>query len=134
MKDIKTIEKNFGIREGLVLPKHSISKYKSVIAYLGGSDIAQLTMLGCIPDQGAVPMALHFGGDGAYTAWLVDSEELVPEHYKLVAQFHIWLKIYDDDRLVFDCDVRVPDGSVPIKVYRAGDFGCLICIDKSKAE
>lgn len=64
---------------------------------------------------------LHFGGDGNYSAYLVDDPDAeIGSHYSLVATFEKWLKIYDDEGLVFRGDAR------EIKVYQAGQFGCII--------
>lgn len=125
---MKEFKKNFGISNGLIIPASSTEKHKSAFVNLGDSDIAQLTMLGYSPEQGATPKALKFGGDGSYRAWIVDNEGLVPDYYTLVAEYDTWLKIYDDDDLVFYCYRH----DAAIKVYRAGEYGCLICITTKK--
>lgn len=119
-----------------------ISGYKNYKLDLGISDIAQLTMLGCKSEQGAIPAALKFRGDGAYHAWLVFDKKLIPEHYDLVeryefeCEFHhmdgttstaslnAWVKIFDDTTLQAEVVGK------RIEVYRAGDFGCLIYVER----
>ena len=48
------------------------------------------------------------------------------DHYRFGHEFKTWLKIYDDDSLV-----AVFKASY-IKVYRAGDYGCLIQLSEDK--
>lgn len=63
---------------------------------------------------------LVFGEDGHYMSYLVRGKANIGSHYELVAEFEHWMKIYDESVLV-----RVLGADV-IKVYRAGDFGCII--------
>lgn len=99
---------------------------------IGCSDIAALTLTGMRPADepgdgtGLKTCALHFGGDGSYDAYVVDDDAEIGAHYALEATFAHWLKIYDDDELVreFDADI--------IKVYRAGDFGCIVQLCKAE--
>ena len=86
---------------------------------IGGSDIASVIMVGC-GEEGLITKPLHFGMDGGYTAYYVDEEAEIGEHYTLVEEFESWLKIYDDDGLVFRADAE------KIKVFRAGEMGCII--------
>ena len=89
--------------------------------YIGESDIASLTMVGFAPEQGLTAQLLHFGGDNAYSAYIVDEPDVeIGAHYSLVSSFDSWLKIYDDMGLVFE---RCSD---KIEVYRAGEYGCII--------
>lgn len=89
--------------------------------YIGESDIASLTMVGFAPEQGLTAQLLHFGGDNAYSAYIVDEPDVeIGAHYSLVGCFNSWLKIYDDRELVFE---RCSD---KIEVYRAGEYGCII--------
>ena len=89
--------------------------------YIGESDIACLTMVGFAPEQGLTAQLLHFGGDNAYSAYIVDEPDVeIGAHYSLVGRFDSWLKIYDDRELVFE---RCSD---KIEVYRAGEYGCII--------
>lgn len=87
--------------------------------YIGNSDIASLILAGSSPN-GLKLHDLHFGIDDSYQAYIVNGECEIGEHYELEAEFNIWLKIYDDDRLVkrFNADI--------IRVYRAGMQGCII--------
>jgi len=87
--------------------------------FIGDSDSAFLTMVGAVDDVvSAAP--LHFGQDDSYKAYIVDEPAKIGNHYKLVATFEKWLRIYDDDEKVreFRAD--------RINVYRAGEMGCII--------
>lgn len=125
------------VKRGYVYKTVESEPYKRFQMSLGGSDIAQLTMVGCKTDVGPVPMPLKFDGDGAYQAWLVQDPSLVPDHFALVADFEVmydsgehttrlstWLKIYDDFELVAEFAGK------RISVYRADEYECLICIEK----
>jgi len=91
---------------------------------LGYSDIAALVMVGYKPRIGAVPQMLNFGEDSHYSAYLVDGEAEIGSHYTLIAEYYTWLKIYDDDDLVARFD------GTTIRVYRAGEMGCIIQVVK----
>lgn len=84
---------------------------------IGSSDIAALIMAGGGQKN---PSWLLFGEDGSYSAYIVDENAAIGEHYKEIIQFDFWMKIYDDDGLTrhFHAD--------KIKVFRAGEFGCII--------
>lgn len=126
------------VKRGYVYKTVEQEPWKRFQMSLGGSDIAQLTMLGCQTGIGAVPIPLKFGGDGAYQAWLVQDPALVPENYTLAARFEVlydsgsgepvrlgtWLKIFDDFQLVAEF------AGHRISVYRADEYECLICIEK----
>lgn len=89
--------------------------------FIGASDVAALVMWGWKDDQGLVTKTLHFGGDGSYRAYVVEGEDVqIGSHYRLVASFNSWLKIYDDDELTYSENAR------EFRIYRAGDFGTII--------
>ena len=102
------------------------SSYKDVCVSLGGSDIATLIMVGMTTEDRPATTShlemkeLNFGEDGEYSAWLIDGDTDVPEHYTLAAEFKNWLKIYDDEGY---CTYFTAPF---IRVYQAGQFGCLI--------
>lgn len=101
--------------------KEAKMNYKNEMRSLGGSDYATLIMVGCRGDDGLVCEPLCFGADGEYKVYIV-RDDSVPSHYKIVSIFNHWLKIYDDDGRVFDMS------GWEIRVYRAGDFGCVVQI------
>ena len=94
--------------------------YKKNIIQLGFSDIATLLLRSC----DAQPMEIKFGGDGSYKAYVVNDKSLVPEFYHKEYECSKWLWVYDDNRKVAELTGE------KISVYRAGDFGLLICIEK----
>ena len=86
---------------------------------LGSSDVATVILAGMKP-RGVGTMTLHFGGDGHYGAYLVNENAEIGSHYKLKGIFRSWLKVYDDDSLMVYLRAK------KIKVYRAGEYGCII--------
>ena len=102
-----------------------MENYKNKSIDLGISDYATLILVGCRKDEGLKTESLLFGEDGSYSAWLVDDETVaIPDHYKLVATFNGWLKVYDDDGLTAYLKSKT------IEIYRAGSFGVLVRIIK----
>lgn len=87
--------------------------------FIGSSDIAALILVGC-DENGLKTSTLDFGEDGSYMAYVVDEDAEIGAHYKKVADFKHWLKIYDDDELTYRVNAQ------EINIYRAGDFGCII--------
>lgn len=93
--------------------------------YIGSSDIAALIMSGYRNGDGLVTDLLHFGEDGAYSAYIVTETEddvEIGSHYSKVASFNNWLKIYDDTGLSYNVE-----GS-EINIYRSEMYGCIIQI------
>ena len=87
---------------------------------IGYSDIATLILVGCRDDGLAVDMLL-FGSDGIYDAYFVNEDDVkIGEHYKKVASFKTWMKVYDDCTRTFYVHAK------EINVYTAGSFGCII--------
>lgn len=95
---------------------HSYKEYNK--EYIGSSDYSSLILVGC--ENGVKTFALNFGEDSNYYAYIVDNKTHIGSHYMKVAEFTAWMKIYDDDGLIhrFEADV--------IRVYRAGEMGCII--------
>lgn len=92
--------------------------------YIGDSDIASLVLVGCKHNEkgeslGASTELLHFGEDNSYRAYYVTEPCKIGEHYRKVASFNSWLKIYDDTEKTFDV-------YGDFNIYRAGMFGCII--------
>ena len=94
---------------------------------IGESDIAAVIMAGPTED-GLKAEYLKFSKDGDYLAHIIDGNAKGYEgHYELIATLRNWLKFYDDEELVigFKAD--------EIKVYRAGEMGCIVqLIDKEE--
>lgn len=88
--------------------------------FIGASDIAALVLVGYRAGEGAFPQMLNFGKDGAYSAYVVPSEAEIGGHYREVARFSHWMAIYDDDSFVKKFRAN------EIRVFRAGEMGCII--------
>ncbi|MFG6393085.1 MAG: hypothetical protein K1W24_02680 [Lachnospiraceae bacterium] len=89
--------------------------------YIGSSDVAALILAGCYQEEGLKTQTLHFGEDGSYEAYLIEGEDVtIGSHYKKMATFNHWLKIYDDNKKTFSMRAK------EINVYRAGDSGCIV--------
>lgn len=86
--------------------------------HIGSSDSARLLLRPCSGD----PAELRFVVDGSYMAYIVDEEAEIGSHYTMVREFSNchWLSIYDDAEKVitFNAD--------HVRIYRSGDFGCII--------
>jgi len=83
--------------------------------YLGCSDVAGLTVV-----HPGEPFTLKFGSDGDYSAYFVDEAAEIPAHYQHVATVHGWMWIFDDFMRRYNA--RADE----IKIFRAGDFGCIV--------
>lgn len=90
---------------------------------IGASDVAALTLTGCMGKAGVSARILDFGGDSGYEAYVVDDKAIIGGHYKPRFEFDHWLKIYDDEGLAAKFEGR------KITVYRAADYGCVIKIE-----
>lgn len=91
--------------------------------YIGDSDIATLILVGNRNEEGLKTELLRFGEDGYYKAYIVTEIDVeIGSHYKKVATFNHWLKIYDDDELTYRVNAK------EINIYRAGLLGCIIQI------
>lgn len=89
--------------------------------YIGSSDIASLILAGYVDGKGLDLKKLPFGQDESYDAYIVEGADVeIGSHYRKIAEFNSWMKIYDDERLVrtFHADKVV--------VYRAMEMGCII--------
>lgn len=102
--------------------------------YLGESDIASLILVGITQAREnkqaeLVAEILGFSMDGDYMAYVVDEEAIIPDYSEKEFEFTSWMNVYDDDKRMarFFAD--------SIRVYRAGDMGCIIqTIGKKKIE
>ena len=95
--------------------------------YLGASDIATLIAVGCkdseelskerVDNPNADFLKFYpicFGEDNFYDAYVVtDPKVAIPDGYKKTCTFSSWLKIYDDDGLVFKSNPKFKE----IEIY-----------------
>lgn len=79
-------------------------------------------MVGCSEEThtGLQAVVLSFVSDGAYSAYVVDSDAEIGSHYSKVATFNSWMKIYDDDSMVCRFEGK------KINIFRSGNFGCIV--------
>ena len=88
---------------------------------IGESDRAELVMFGpsCSGETSATKLC--FREDSLYSAYIVTGFDVdIGAHYKPVAVYKGWLRIYDDLGISFKAEAD------QIEVYRAGNFGCVI--------
>lgn len=108
--------------------KKTYKDYEKI--YIGESERAELTLRFFNNEKKEIDhQGLHFGGDNAYSAYLVQDVDVdIPEYYQLdFESSSSWLDVIDDLGLVhcFNCIEN-------IKIYRAGDYGCIICLKHLK--
>ena len=71
--------------------------------YIGESDRAELTLRFFNSEKKAIDyQGLHFGGDNAYDAYLINDENVeIPAYYQLVLESNSpWLDIIDDANII----------------------------------
>lgn len=93
--------------------------YKEMKMGIGSSDVAALVMDSASTD----PARLKFGADGNYSAYVVTSSALIPNHYTRIYGSRSWLRIFDDNGKCLE--FQAPN----ISVWRAGEFGCIVCLE-----
>lgn len=97
-----------------------MKNYKGKTINLGISDIGNIIISAPIIGNEDYVATLHFTEDGSYKAYLLEKDMQVPEHYRKVMDITSWIKIYDDDGIVFEARCS------KIEIYRAGTFGVII--------
>lgn len=101
--------------------------YKKKTVYLGVSDGAEIHITYALRDSEQTEAKfIHFGGDGKYKAYVINEGDPVPEHYKEFADLSNawWICFYDD----WAKHVKIRGGA---RIYRAGQYGCLIVLAKN---
>lgn len=107
--------------------------YRTYKAYpkqnLGNSDIANITVRYAsdeIENNNYIHyFNLHFGSDGDYYAYLIDNDYCkIPQHYELVFDKDVyWADFIDDKEATYHINKQCN-----LKIWRAGNFGCIIQI------
>lgn len=89
---------------------------------IGASDGASLTLVGGNKEKHykSKISELNFVEDGAYSAYIVEGEAEIGRHYYLEYICERYLSIFDD------YDHTADFYAEEIRVYRAGDYGCII--------
>ena len=107
--------------------KKTYKDFKKI--YIGESERAELTLRFFNFEKKAIDhQGLHFGGDNAYSAYLAQDENMeIPEQYNLAFESNSpWLDIIDDTNVITFNNIE------HIKIYRASDYGCIICLKHLK--
>ena len=100
--------------------------------FIGDSDIAALIFVGTTKD-GLKANILNFGSDGRYNAYVVDeivkmtvqeNTYLTSNSFRMTEQRDIFLRESVQRRKASYCSGNMRTDK--IRVYRAGDFGCII--------
>ena len=126
---LKDVIQEDGTNLSYEIKKESYREFNEIS--IGTSDIATLIMVGCPIEESneLITKPLYFGEDDNYKAYYINEDNIdIPEHYKKVAEFSTWLKIYDDTGLTSTIKGE------RIEVFRAGDFGCIIKVSDKKIE
>lgn len=89
---------------------------------IGYSDIAMLIAVGYDANGDDIAKVIKYGGDGSYSAHIVDEKCDIPAHYHEVARFCGFCRIYDDRGLNAAYDFAAKT----IVIYRAGEMGTMI--------
>lgn len=120
----KHLSKGFLKVEAVEGVAEAVEDYKKETTTLGASEIAALVLVG-MKDGKLCTEILNFNTDGRYSAYVVKNKDTsIPSHYGLISTWDTWLKIYDDEQLVFDYHKY----KSKIEIYRAGEFGTIIRI------
>ena len=107
--------------------KKNYKDYKKI--YIGESDRAELTLRFFNNEKKAIDhQGLHFGGDNAYSAYLINDENVeIPAYYELVFESNSpWFDIIDDVNVITFNNIE------NLKIYRSGDYGCIIVLNHLK--
>lgn len=117
---------------------NNIKKYKDFGTkhYVGFSDIATLSLIGCklaeertsVYGEGLKCKFIAFGEDGDYDCYIISDHIEVPLHYAKVETFASWVRIVDDQEVMYTLDSNYID------VYRAGERGFLIQLRSNQSE
>ena len=67
--------------------------YQKNTEHIGSSDIGILILSGFERGKGFQLKKLFFGGDGAYSAYIVDGQTQIPDHYELICEFNTWMRM-----------------------------------------
>lgn len=132
-KGFLKVEPEAEVAETEAVPKKEVAEteavedmedYKKETTVLGASEIAALVLVG-MRDGKLCTEILNFGTDGRYTAYIVRNKNTsIPSHYDLISMWDTWLRIYDDEQLMFHHHKY----KCKIEIYRAGEFGTIIRI------
>lgn len=91
---------------------------------LGYTDIGAILFAGLDDDNNLCSRYISVGGDGEFTGLLTTNKEEIPPNYDHILTSWYWLKIYDDDSLVFS------KYATTIEVYQNANLNIIILINE----
>ena len=94
------------------------------IIRLGYTDIGAILFAGLDDDNNLCSMYISVGSDGEFTGLLITNKAEIPPNYDYILTSWYWLKIYDDDSLVFS------KYATTIEVYQNANLNIIILINE----
>lgn len=91
---------------------------------LGYTDIGVILFAGLDDDNNLCSRYISIGRDGEFTALLTTNKAEIPPNYDYILTSWYWLKIYDDDSLVFN------KHATTIEVYQNANLNIIILINE----
>lgn len=91
---------------------------------LGCTDIGAILFAGIDDDNNLCSTYISVGGDGEFTGLLTTSKAEIPPTYDHMFTSYYWLKIYDDNSLIFS------KYATTIEVYQNVDLSIIILVNE----
>lgn len=91
---------------------------------LGCTDIGAILFAGIDDDNNLCSTYISVGGDGEFTGLLTTSKAEIPPTYDHMFTSYYWLKIYDNDSLVFN------KYATTIEVYQNANLNIIILVNE----
>ena len=91
---------------------------------LGCTDIGAILFAGIDDDNNLCSAYISVGGDGEFTGLLTTNKAEIPPTYDHMFTSYYWLKIYDDNSLIFS------KYATTIEVYQNVDLSIIILVNE----
>lgn len=91
---------------------------------LGCTDIGAILFAGIDDDNNLCSTYVSVGGDGEFTGLLTTNKAEIPPTYDYMFTSRYWLKIYDNDSLVFN------KYATTIEVYQNANLNIIILVNE----
>ena len=91
---------------------------------LGCTDIGAILFAGIDDDNNLCSTYISVGGDGEFTGLLTTNKAEIPPTYDHMFTSYYWLKIYDDNSLIFS------KYATTIEVYQNVDLSIIILVNE----
>lgn len=91
---------------------------------LGYTDIGAILFAGLDDDNNLCSMYISVGSDGEFTGLLTTNKAEIPPTYDYMFTSYYWLKIYDDNSLIFS------KYATTIEVYQNANLNIIILINE----